>query len=171
MTYTFYNQSPAGRAEATRRLEPRPCPSGRRPRLGAAWVGAQAAGAVSTFVSLRRDRPAFDFKHHYSAKLAIHSVLLVTASICLMSDSPPLPLLGMALFGVSVFIFRRLDLYSYLNLAICTALLFLFLIWDPSVLVQKHSLKWIIILIAIWWWFKFSIYRSDRSDDDSSHDT
>jgi len=49
------NNSPTGRAKATHRLEPRPCPAGRRPRLGAAWVGAQAARSLGRVLKLKRE--------------------------------------------------------------------------------------------------------------------
>jgi len=104
-------------------------------------------------------------------KFLIHSGLLLAASACFLAETPPFPAFGIALAGISIFGFRRLHIYSLLNLSIIGLFVLFALLVDPSVIFQSHSPRWFIILVLVpWWLWKFITYRSARADKDLSHD-
>lgn len=102
-------------------------------------------------------------------KLAIQTLLVMLGSVFLLADSPPFPAFGLTLLVTFVFGFRRLHIYSYLNLFIISLVLAYVIVTDPALLMQLRPSMWIrLVIIVPGLWLLFRNYRSNSENREKS---
>lgn len=101
-------------------------------------------------------------------KFAIKSGVLVLASALMLTNHPPMPVIGFALCFVLVFARRWTSFYTFLNLFVICAIFIYAILVEPSLIYNLHPSKWVIVIVvAPCFFLALKDYRSDCGKDNS----